>query len=146
LTLIDFSGNFEKKSPDMCGRYKYEYKYRYRHGFGEPNENWSKEDWQKYRQRSVDHDKDKFYKHLTWYLAVNAFLTFSGLRNGTIFGAFPVAIFWGIGLFFHYVKVFGWPSDEHPWFGGGRDDDDDDKHQRQEPKDEEPKWKDKDLV
>ena len=59
-----------------------------------------------------------FYWHLFWYLAINIFITFGGvIRNmfsGDSFyivdlgyGSFSVWFFWGIGLFFHWIGVFG---------------------------------------
>ena len=59
-----------------------------------------------------------FYWHLFWYLAVNLFLTFGStignLFNGESFdidhfsfGTFSVWFFWGIGLVFHWISVFG---------------------------------------
>ena len=54
-----------------------------------------------------------FYKHLTVYVLVNAFLiltTYFNLEKGEKFldfGTFSVAFFWGIGLVFHAANVFG---------------------------------------
>lgn len=54
-----------------------------------------------------------FYKHLTAYLAVNLFLLLIKVlnlkehENFFIWGTFSTAIFWGIGLFFHWYSVFG---------------------------------------
>ena len=54
-----------------------------------------------------------FYWHLFWYVAVNIFLwvsIFNGLdANESFFqyGHFATAFFWGIGLFFHWLGVFG---------------------------------------
>jgi len=59
-----------------------------------------------------------FYWHLFWYLAINIFISFGGeIRNmfsGDSFnigdfgyGSFSVWFFWGIGLFFHWIGVFG---------------------------------------
>ena len=54
-----------------------------------------------------------FYKHLTAYLAINIFLLLIKLfnlkehENFFIWGTFTTAIFWGIGLFFHWYSVFG---------------------------------------
>ncbi|MFK5974470.1 MAG: 2TM domain-containing protein [Flavobacteriaceae bacterium] len=58
-----------------------------------------------------------FYKHLTAYLMVNVALSvfkiMGNLNNGESFGdaffdfgTFAVWFFWGIGLFFHGLKVF----------------------------------------
>jgi 2TM domain len=54
-----------------------------------------------------------FYWHLAWYIIVNTFLIITIARNldsdETIwqFGTFATAFFWGIGLFFHFMGVFG---------------------------------------
>ena len=60
-----------------------------------------------------------FYIHLTVYLAVNMFITtmkvLRNLGDGESFndafwdfGTFAVWLFWGIGLFFHALKVFSY--------------------------------------
>lgn len=60
-----------------------------------------------------------FYVHLTVYIAVNTFIsTMKIVRNlgdGETFseafwdfGTFAVWFFWGIGMFFHGVKVFSY--------------------------------------
>ena len=51
-----------------------------------------------------------FYWHLAAYVIVNLFLIFSiGTQNDDFwsFGTFSTAIFWGIGLFFHFFGTFG---------------------------------------
>lgn len=53
-----------------------------------------------------------FYWHAFWYVAVNVFLIcIIGINqeDGNIwhFGTFSTAIFWGIGLGFHALGVFG---------------------------------------
>jgi hypothetical protein len=51
-----------------------------------------------------------FYWHLASYVIVNLFLIFLiGRENNNFwsFGTFSTAIFWGIGLFFHFIGVFG---------------------------------------
>lgn len=54
-----------------------------------------------------------FYKHLTAYLIVNVFLLtikYFNLDTGEnffTFGNFSTAFFWGIGLAFHAMGVFG---------------------------------------
>lgn len=55
-----------------------------------------------------------FYRHLLWYIIINAIIIFgviaaydwdfSQLFN---FNAYSTAFFWGIGLAFHWVGVFG---------------------------------------
>ncbi len=58
-----------------------------------------------------------FYKHLTAYLMVNMFIStvivIEKINGGETFGealwsfeAYSVWFFWGIGLFFHGIKVF----------------------------------------
>lgn len=53
-----------------------------------------------------------FYVHLIVYLLVNIFLIgtigfFSGYNNIWVFGNFLTPFFWGIGLVFHAIGVFG---------------------------------------
>ena len=54
-----------------------------------------------------------FYWHLGSYLVVNTFIVAMIVRNsgdGVFvwqFGVFATPIFWGIGLFFHFLGVFG---------------------------------------
>lgn len=54
-----------------------------------------------------------FYKHLAAYIIVNLFLLalkWFKLGEGEVFftfSTFSTAFFWGIGLFFHAVGVFG---------------------------------------
>lgn len=54
-----------------------------------------------------------FYWHLFWYLVVNVFLLAIIYKNlGTNesffdYGHFSTPFFWGIGLFFHWLGVFG---------------------------------------
>lgn len=65
-----------------------------------------------------------FYGHLSAYLIVNtvltAFTVIGSLNNGVSFGeaflnfgTFSIWFFWGIGLFFHAMKVFS----VNPFFG-----------------------------
>lgn len=54
-----------------------------------------------------------FYKHLTAYIGVNIFLWIIHIinmdPNDSFFqwGTFSTAVFWGVGLFFHWYSVFG---------------------------------------
>jgi hypothetical protein len=52
-----------------------------------------------------------FYWHLTAYIAVNVFLILLIALNSDEgffgFGPYATACFWGIGLFFHFIGVFG---------------------------------------
>jgi len=65
-----------------------------------------------YRRAKKKLDKLKgFYWHLASYIAVNIFLitVIAMNSNGNIWslGTFSTAIFWGIGLGFHALGVFG---------------------------------------
>jgi len=54
-----------------------------------------------------------FYWHLAAYVIVNTFLIIMIVVNSDSgesiwnFGSFSTAFFWGIGLFFHFLGVFG---------------------------------------
>lgn len=54
-----------------------------------------------------------FYHHLFWYIAVNVFIvTMVYINSENIddfwnYGTFSTAFFWGIGVVFHAVCVFG---------------------------------------
>jgi len=54
-----------------------------------------------------------FYKHLAAYISVNLFLlilnatTLEAGENFFVFSTFSTAVFWGIGLMFHAMGVFG---------------------------------------
>ncbi|MGC1205583.1 MAG: 2TM domain-containing protein [Flavobacteriaceae bacterium] len=52
-----------------------------------------------------------FYWHAFWYVAVNIFIvgSIASGSNGNFwnFGTFSTPIFWGIGLGFHALSVFG---------------------------------------
>ncbi|MFK7782474.1 2TM domain-containing protein [Psychroserpens sp.] len=51
-----------------------------------------------------------FYWHLASYVIINIFIMIVITSNGVkffSFGTFSTAIFWGIGLFFHFLGVFG---------------------------------------
>ncbi|WP_040278150.1 2TM domain-containing protein [Psychroserpens damuponensis] len=51
-----------------------------------------------------------FYWHLASYVIVNIFLIILITSNGVkffSFGTFSTAFFWGIGIFFHFLGVFG---------------------------------------
>lgn len=101
----------------------------------------------------------KFYKHLTSFVIVNGvFLLLSG-------GSWmPIVLFWGIGLFFHYIKAFGigqngflsedWENEKREEYRSGK------RSRRSEPefeeeeelelrpleKEKKPSWDDRDLV
>jgi len=61
-------------------------------------------------KKKVD-DLKGFYWHLAVYIVVNAFLIILIGTNSSggyfSFGAWSTAFFWGIGLFFHFIGVFG---------------------------------------
>lgn len=51
-----------------------------------------------------------FYWHAFWYVVVNIFIIFvlgSNSDGFMYFGKFSTAFFWGIGLAFHALGVFG---------------------------------------
>jgi hypothetical protein len=51
-----------------------------------------------------------FYWHAFWYVAVNLVIIYMIVSNGgkfLSFGTFSTAIFWGMGLGFHAIAVFG---------------------------------------
>ena len=55
-------------------------------------------------------EKAKFYKHLYFFLIFNGILFIMALFRGRPFMPMTVALFWGIGVVFHYLKVFGLPG------------------------------------
>lgn len=55
-------------------------------------------------------EKAKFYKHLYVYLILNSLFFLVSLFRGKPFVSLPVTLFWGIGVFFHYLRVFGVPG------------------------------------
>ena len=60
-------------------------------------------------KKRVDEIKG-FYIHFTVYLLVNAFILINIARNTDDFWEwyhFVTAFFWGIGVFFHWLNVFG---------------------------------------
>lgn len=59
------------------------------------------------RARAIVAEKKGFYRHFTAFVLVNLFLLVSNLFSGDIFDSIQMTFFWGIGLAFHYVKVFG---------------------------------------
>ncbi len=54
--------------------------------------------------------KAKFYKHLFAFLVINGFFFVSALFEGDPFAPLIVTASWGVGLAFHYLKVFGFPG------------------------------------
>lgn len=66
-------------------------------------------------------DIKSFYIHLIVYILVNIFISgiivYGIMSSGgsfkyaiTHFGTYSTALFWGIGLFFHWLGVFGFSS------------------------------------
>lgn len=64
-------------------------------------------------------DLKGFYWHLAAYIGVNSFITISKIVNDLVdgdtffnaffdFGTFAVWLFWGIGIFFHALKVYSY--------------------------------------
>ena len=62
-------------------------------------------------------EKKKFHNHLRSYIVVNLIMLFSGTFFRTRGGWAMVALFWGIGLFSHYVKAYGFMGmgDDTDW-------------------------------
>lgn len=81
----------------------------------EPYEdNYSKSDFRReeayIRARKRVKELEGFYWHAAVYVVVNIFLIIViGVNSGSFwhFGTFATPVFWGIGLFFHYMSVFG---------------------------------------
>lgn len=51
-----------------------------------------------------------FYWHAAIYVIINLFIVITiGVNSGSFwhFGTFATPLFWGIGLFFHFLGVFG---------------------------------------
>lgn len=123
----------------MCGQSRYKDRYREQADFfnrGPIN----KKEWREFQRykRRQESPEAKFYKHLTWYIAIMGFFLYK--NHGNVFGFFPIAFFWGIGVAIHYFSVFGWPNEQKPDVHNQDDDIDD------EPEDKGPNWSDKDLV
>ncbi|MDH7447088.1 2TM domain-containing protein [Aquimarina sp. 2201CG14-23] len=65
------------------------------------------------RAKKRVHEEKGFYSHLTAYIIVNVFLLFinsdfidEGFSNWLNWNLYLTPFFWGIGLFFHWIKVF----------------------------------------
>ncbi|MDX1943581.1 MAG: 2TM domain-containing protein [Saprospiraceae bacterium] len=52
--------------------------------------------------------QEEFYKHLRIYLTVIAIAFISRVFFHGYFGIPSFAFWWGIGVFVHYISVFGW--------------------------------------
>ncbi len=68
-------------------------------------------------KKRVEEIKD-FYKHLSVYLIINIFISTMKIRRNLLngesfeeaffdFGTFAVWIFWGIGILFQAIRLFG---------------------------------------
>lgn len=71
----------------------------------EVEQNYTKEEIKAAKKR-VD-DVQDFYWNLASYIIVNLFLTFLDLRDGSYDWAYWALLGWGMGVFFHYIEVFG---------------------------------------
>ncbi len=75
------------------------------------NKNHQKEQAYVYAKKRVKELKG-FYWHAFWYVAVNIFIITMVAVNSNNedfwhFGTFTTAFFWGIGLGFHALNIFG---------------------------------------
>ncbi|MDJ0646254.1 MAG: 2TM domain-containing protein [Flavobacteriaceae bacterium] len=70
------------------------------------------------KAKKLVQDRKAFFIHLAIYLVVNifisSFLIFGSLKDGDTlrealfdFPTFAVWIFWGVGIFFHFWRIFG---------------------------------------
>jgi hypothetical protein len=127
----------------MCGQSRYKSSFH-----EEKNEFFNRgpideKEWREFKRfkRDKENPEAKFYKHLTWYLAIMGFFLYK--NHGNVFSFFPIAFFWGIGVTLHYFSVFGWPNELK---GKSSDDRDEPEDEQDEPQDKGPNWSDKDLV
>lgn len=60
--------------------------------------------------RSKVQKKKRFFNHLKTFIIVNVVMSLVVAMDGDMFGFLPATLFWGMGLAFHYVKVFGIPG------------------------------------
>ncbi|MBK7335907.1 MAG: 2TM domain-containing protein [Saprospirales bacterium] len=66
---------------------------------------------QYYQQaRTKVQKKKKFFNHLKTFIIINVVMSLVVAMDGDMFGFLPATLFWGMGLAFHYVKVFGIPG------------------------------------
>ena len=70
------------------------------------------EDQLYFEAKKIVKKKKRFYRHLGAYLAVNIVMFFVIFFNENSFEWLIPASFWGIGLFTHYVSIFGFPGKE----------------------------------
>ncbi len=85
-----------------------------------------------------------FFRHLRAYILVNALVVFGG--PGYSSGWMTASMLWGVGVFLHYLNVFGWPEGKRsPW--ERKENELVDELELPEPEAEQrPEWRDKDLV
>nr|WP_321223049.1 2TM domain-containing protein [uncultured Psychroserpens sp.] len=79
------------------------------YGNSNPQKAWEKEEAYLRAQKKVKAIMG-FYWHLASYIIINIFIIIVITSNGVglfSFGTWSTAIFWGIGLFFHFVGVYG---------------------------------------
>ena len=65
-----------------------------------------------YLARKRVRQKKRFYSHLKSFIIVNVVFSLVTFFNGEPFAWTPIILFWGMGLAFHYVKVFGLPGND----------------------------------
>ncbi len=70
------------------------------------------EDQRYYEAQKIVKKKIRFYRHLGAYIAVNTVLFFVVFFDSGSFDSLIPASFWGIGLFIHYISIFGFPGRE----------------------------------
>ncbi|MCB0640595.1 MAG: 2TM domain-containing protein [Phaeodactylibacter sp.] len=62
------------------------------------------------KAKKIVKKKKKFYHHLKSYVIVNGIFMVFMFLEGELWDWMPVALFWGMGLLFHYVNTFGLPG------------------------------------
>lgn len=70
------------------------------------------EDRRYFEAQKIVRKKKGFYQHLGAYIAVNTVLTLIIFFDSHTFEGLIPASFWGIGLFIHYISIFGFPGRE----------------------------------
>ncbi len=100
------------------------------------------------RAKKMRAARNDFLIHLAVYHFINGVNLVEFLKGDAGRGWYSMAFFWGVGLFFHYLKVFGAPGTEIRALAG-----DPERLIGQEPPDEnlelrplQKSWSDKDLV
>lgn len=100
------------------------------------------------RAKKMREARTGFFIHLAVYIFINSVNLLEFLKGDAGSGWYSMAFFWGIGLFFHYTKVFGVPISEFRALTGSEK-----QPIGQEPLDEnlelrplQKSWSDKDLV